>query len=86
VDYAKEYLWVDLVGKEVLDKDGRLVGQIARVENFGAADIVIIQKNKVELPLPLVDYYFDMTFTGNSPLRLVVDAKTFVESWQPCLK
>ncbi|MGE0171994.1 MAG: ribosome maturation factor RimM [Oligoflexales bacterium] len=86
VDYAKEYLWLDLIGKDVVDKADRLVGKIARVENFGAADIVIIHKDKQELPLPLVSYYFDMSFDARSPLRLVVDESTFVESWQPCSK
>lgn len=83
-DEDQEYLWADLVGKEVAASDGQILGKIMRVENFGASDIVYLENpEKGELALPFVASYFDMSFSGKDPcLQLLVSAETFAEAWE----
>lgn len=83
VDESSEYLWADLIGKEVVDRSAKPIGTIREIGNFGASDLVrIVDATGKVLELPLVAAYFDMSFRSSDPeLRLVVDAELFDESW-----
>lgn len=84
VDDSSEYLWQDLISKNVIDPKGQLVGKVVRVENYGASDVVEISDGSQRLlAIPLVSSYFDMSFkAGDEFLRLIVSAETFDEAWQ----
>jgi 16S rRNA processing protein RimM len=40
-----EFYHADLIGLEAFDSEGRLVGRIAAIPNFGAGDVVAITRN-----------------------------------------
>jgi 16S rRNA processing protein RimM len=85
IDENEEYLWADLIGKEVLDSDGQHVGQIKEVGNFGASDIVrLVHAKKGVLELPFVRQYFEMSFSKDqSQVRLLFPLAHFEEFWSP---
>ncbi|MDQ3233822.1 MAG: ribosome maturation factor RimM [Pseudobdellovibrionaceae bacterium] len=78
-----EYLWSDLVGKDVLDSDGQRLGRISAVGNFGASDVVRIDADDGQwIEVPFVSAYFNMEFRADAAdLRLTVPADTFAETW-----
>lgn len=84
VQEDQEYIWADLEGKTVVDQQGRFVGTIVGVQNYGASDIVELKNESLgTLSLPFVDFYFDMNFRSNDEqLRLLVPIETFAEAWQ----
>lgn len=52
------FYYEDLVGLKVLDKDGKHIGKIIAVENFGAGDLLEIQPlSGASYYVPLVDDY-----------------------------
>ncbi len=84
LDDRREYLWADLIGREVHDVTGRVVGICRKVQNFGASDILLLHSvdKQLWLDVPLVASYFDMNFTADAePLRLVVNLETFDDAW-----
>lgn len=80
----QEYFWSDLIGRHVYDCDKNLLGEIIDVQNYGASDIVTIQRsNSQSLDLPLVEIYFDMSFTSSDhALNLIVSASLFEDLWR----
>ncbi|HXH72502.1 MAG TPA: ribosome maturation factor RimM [Mariprofundaceae bacterium] len=38
-----EYLWDDLIGCEVVDESGRLLGEVVALEEYGAQDILTVR-------------------------------------------
>ncbi|MEZ4742206.1 MAG: ribosome maturation factor RimM [Bdellovibrionota bacterium] len=83
-DEASEYLWKDLIGKNVLDVNGKIIGEVCSVNNHGASDIVGIANEKGEtLELPFVPTYFVMDFlAADKNLYLLVEKDTFDGLWQ----
>jgi 16S rRNA processing protein RimM len=83
LDEAREYMWGDLIGKEVRDSTDVPIGVIAQVGNFGASDIVCIRNEQgLILEVPFVKAYFDMEFKSGDPhLKLIVTADVFAETW-----
>lgn len=83
LDEEAEYLWADLIHKEVVDSKGKRLGRIQEIGNFGASDLVRIRDEEGRiLELPLVSAYFDMNFhSSDSQLRLIVEADLFDETW-----
>lgn len=49
-----EYYWVDLIGMEVYLTDGRHVGTIEGIMNFGSVDIYSCKKGKKEILIPAI--------------------------------
>lgn len=43
-----EFYHADLIGLEAFDSEGRLVGKVAALYNFGAGDVIAITRNSVE--------------------------------------
>ena len=81
----REYLWADLIGCKVIDAQGTLMGSIARVENYGASDIVTIESDKSskELSIPFVPSYFDMSFgPSDDKISLLVGCDLFQDLWE----
>lgn len=78
-----EYLWSDLVGKVVRDSAGVVLGTITAVGNFGASDVVRLDKSDGQwTEIPFVSAYFDMNFRSDGKeLHLIVTADTFDETW-----
>ncbi len=83
LDDETEYLWADLVGKLVHDVDGKLVGTLVQVGNFGASDVVQIRRETGGLlEVPFVKVYFDFGFSASDEiLRMVVPLSTFDGTW-----
>lgn len=50
-----EFLWEDLVGMRVLTDDGRALGEVVGVQEFGAQDILFIENNEGEWMLPFIE-------------------------------
>lgn len=85
IDEHAEYLWADLVGKEVRDARGLSLGHVAEVGNFGASDIVrIVHPQRGVLEVPFVAAYFDMNFQSHDAfLQLLVEDDCFADTWSP---
>ena len=78
-----EYMWHDVVGKKVVDENDNLVGTIINIDNYGAADIVVIESEKGFLPVSFIDAYFDMSFKRkDEQIKMIVDVDIFDESWE----
>lgn len=78
-----EYFWADVVNKPVSLPDGKIIGKVLGINNFGASDVVeIINEDKQTLMLPFVSQYFDLdTSVDNSSLLLVVENEVIEELW-----
>ena len=80
---SDEYMWHDVVGKKVVDNSGKELGTIISIDNYGAADIVVIEAEKGLLPVSFVSTYFDMSFKRKDELiKMLVDVEIFDESWE----
>ena len=76
-------MWHDIVGKRVVDNSGKELGTIISIDNYGAADIVVIEAEKGLLPVSFVSTYFDMSFKRKDELiKMLVDVEIFDESWE----
>jgi 16S rRNA processing protein RimM len=42
---ANEFYHADLIGLEAFDSEGRLVGKVAAIHNFGAGDVIAISRS-----------------------------------------
>ena len=57
-----QILLADVVNKPVTLPDGKIIGKVLGINNFGASDVVeIINEDKQTLMLPFVSQYFDST-------------------------
>ena len=83
IDDDEEFFWEDLIGMDVLDSEGKLLGQIEHVDNFGASDIMsITDTNGRKLTIPIIPDYVDMGFSSESKyIQLVVTGSVFSEVW-----
>ena len=52
-----EYYWVDLIGCEAVDAEGKRVGEIAGVEGGAAHDWLVIRREDGESLLPMVSAF-----------------------------
>lgn len=78
-----EYMWHDIVGKRVVDVSGKELGTIISIDNYGAADIIVIEAEKGLLPVSFVATYFDMSFKRKDELiKMTVDVEIFEDSWE----
>ena len=84
IDETSEYLWADLIGRQVLDLSGELIGVTEQIQNHGASDILTLRSRETGryLDIPLVESYVRMDFGRiGSPLQLTVNADVFDEAW-----
>jgi 16S rRNA processing protein RimM len=47
-----EYYWADLIGLTTMDENGRYIGRIKRLQPAGAIDILIVERDGVEVFIP----------------------------------
>lgn len=82
-DVPGMYLWDDLIGKQVVDVDGVLVGTVLGIYNHGASDLVeIADTSGRKVSIAFIDQYFDTAIDANaSALKLCVKAELFSEFW-----
>lgn len=90
-------LWADLVGLDVEDAGGRVIGKVHHVYNAGASDIVEVHRGEAGpearfFDLPLAAPYVDpsrLIAVDERPegrrtkLCLLVDGEVFADLWQP---
>lgn len=83
IDEQTEYLWSDITGRVVVAPEGEILGEVMRVVNYGASDVVVIvDQVRGHLEVPFVANFFDMGFTrGEHELRLTVPVTTFDGLW-----
>lgn len=76
-------LRTDLIGKQVMDSRGSMVGTIDNIYNCGASDIATITNGNKGVDIPIVATYFDMNFSADSPqLQLTVTSDVFDDLWE----
>lgn len=72
-----EYYVDDLIGCEVVLEDGKKVGKLADVNNYGATDILVIKDGTEEILCPLIEgLLVDVDFNSN---KIVLNKKKFLE-------
>jgi len=84
IDENSEYFWADLIGKQVVDVAGADVGIVRQVMNFGASDIVELERTDgMHAAIPLVSAYFEMSFKAtDETLNLTVPLSIFADVWE----
>ncbi len=85
IDLKKQYIWGDLVQRQVMTSDQKPLGVIELVYNCGASDIVRIKSadGKRILDIPFVGDYFDLDFArDDSPIKVVHPFVYFDGMWQ----
>ncbi len=77
-DDKNDFYAEDLIGCKVyLDKDNRYIGKIADIQNYGSADVVVLQDGTEELMCPMVD---GLIFSTDFDAQIVVfDKSKFLE-------
>lgn len=83
LDESSEFLWADIIGAEVFDVEGVLMGSIVDMANYGASDIAVIEHPDLgRVEIPFVDVYVDMTFRAPvSRVDLIVASSVFADFW-----
>lgn len=52
-----EYYWSDLIGLDVVDKDGQRFGQVAELMETGANEVLVVREGKSEWLIPFVGQF-----------------------------
>jgi len=74
-DLEDEILLDDLIGKVLLDKNNKVVGQVVDCENYGATDILTILEGEHAFQVPFVKEIF--TIKGKD---VIVDREKYEEN------
>lgn len=79
----EEYLWIDLMGREVIDAKSNTVGKIENVFNHGSSDVIVVKNGDKKVDVPFIRDYVDMDFSASdiASIRLKVTIETFSELW-----
>lgn len=54
-----EYYWTDLVGMQVVNRDGVALGEVIKLMETGAHDVIVIHGEYGEKLIPFVSHYID---------------------------
>lgn len=66
-----EYYWSDLIGLDVVNKDGQRFGQVAELMETGANEVLVVQEGKSEWLIPFVgQFVLDVSLADK---RITVD-------------
>lgn len=76
-----EYFIQDLIGCKVFYYDGKLIGEISAVDNFGANDILYIKSAKDEVAVAFLDGIFETVDIKNKTIKA---SKKFDEVYLEC--
>lgn len=52
-----EYYWHQYEGKQLVEKDGTLIGTVKKIFNSGAQDILVVQTKSDEVLIPVIDNF-----------------------------
>jgi 16S rRNA processing protein RimM len=66
-----EYYWVDLIGLEVVNREGQALGQVADLIDTGAHSVLRLVQGETERLIPFVAAYVDEV--DRAARRIVVD-------------
>lgn len=67
-----EYYWADLVGMQVLNRNGEVLGKVHNLMQTGAHDVLMVKGEHGEKLIPFVSHYID---------RVETESKTIVADW-----
>ena len=76
-----EYFIQDLIGCKVEYYDGKILGEIVDVDNFGASDILYISDKKNEFAIAFVEGIFESVDIQNKHIKV---SKKFDEVYLVC--
>jgi 16S rRNA processing protein RimM len=79
-----EFLLIDLVGRDVIDVEGRLVGLVESVLKQPASINMLVVNNdrSADVEIPMIADYVDMSFRrGENVIYLKVDQGVFSDIW-----
>ncbi len=78
-----EYFWSDVIGKRIVDLNGKPFGEITDMVNYGASDIaIVVDDDGRTAEIPFVSSYFDMDFEYEAEeIKMLVEAEIFDEVW-----
>ncbi|SME97022.1 ribosome maturation factor RimM [Pseudogulbenkiania subflava] len=66
-----EYYWSDLIGLDVVNKDGQRFGQVAELMETGANEVLVVREGKSEWLIPFVgQFVLDVSLADK---RITVD-------------
>lgn len=67
-----EFYWADLLGQQVVNREGVLLGRVAEIFETGANDVLVVREGKQEVLIPLVmaRYVLDIDMPAQ---RITVD-------------
>lgn len=67
---ANEFYFEDLIGSKVVDENGNEIGHVEDIEQYGAADIIVVNQNGRLYSVPFLDDIF-IKFDSNSKIMIV---------------
>ena len=53
-----EFYFEDLIGASVVDENGKIIGRVEDIEQYGAADVIVIRQDGKIYSLPFLDDIF----------------------------
>ncbi len=77
---AGEFLWDDVLNRKVVDCNGKLLGKVEKLDNFGASNIITIKDESDKTwMIPFTQEFFDMNFSqdSNEPLTTKYEGSYF---------
>lgn len=54
-----EYYWTDLVGMQVVNRDGIALGKVVKLLETGAHDVIVVHGEHGEKLIPFISHYID---------------------------
>jgi 16S rRNA processing protein RimM len=67
------YYWIDLIGAQVVNRDGEALGEVQALRNNGAHDLLEVVDGDTVRLIPVIDRYVD---------RIDVAGRTVTVDWQ----
>jgi len=86
VSEDREFLLVDLIGRDVVDVNGAFIGRVEDVLKQPASIniMVVNQDRSADVEIPMIADYIDMGFLrGEKIINLKVDKDVFGDIWNP---
>ena len=70
-----EFYFEDLIGCEIFDENNKFCGKVTGIEQYGAADVILVEKDGKNFSLPFLDDIFkEFKFEER---KIVVDGERF---------
>lgn len=70
-----EYYWADLIGLEVVTKEGVKLGKVDHLMETGANDVLVVIDDKIERLIPFLQ--------PQTVLKIDLSARSMVVDWDP---